>query len=63
MQEEKNVKLALQLEKGDSSPIVQKRSCGPMVSKDECIVDLVLQEIKRGSFNLKSVKCNEEKHI
>lgn len=69
MQEEKNKLLALKLEKekdGPTSGYIKKRTRrAPTTCKDEevCIVDLVLQDIRRGSFKLKSVKSQEEKRI
>jgi hypothetical protein len=58
--------LATKLEKEKVNPSIKVQARRSMVPKDEevCIVDLVLQDIKRGSFNLKRVKCLEdEKYI
>lgn len=66
IQEEKNQMLAKKLEKEKDSPDTKRRVRKvPAASKDDdvCIVDLVLQDIKRGSFNLRSVKSQNEKHI
>lgn len=66
VQEEKNQMLAAKLEKEKDSPSTKIRARRSMVPKDEevCIVDLVLQDIKKGSFNLKSVKSmQDEKYI
>ncbi|XP_060869000.1 inverted formin-2-like isoform X2 [Metopolophium dirhodum] len=65
IQEEKNKILAAKLEKEKDVPNVKRRARGSMVPKDEevCIVDLVLRDIRRGSFNLRSVKSEGEKHI
>jgi len=53
------------MEKEKDVPNVKRRARGSMVPKDEevCIVDLVLRDIRRGSFNLRSVKSEGEKHI
>ncbi|XP_050537828.1 inverted formin-2-like isoform X43 [Daktulosphaira vitifoliae] len=56
-QEEKNQKLALQIEKDKLSGT--RRVKAPAIKQreeDVCIVDLVLQDIRRGSFHLKSIK-------
>lgn len=66
MQEEKNQMLATKLEKEKDNPSIKMRARRSMAPKDEevCIVDLVLQDIKKGSFNLKRVKClQDEKYI
>ncbi|XP_025208369.1 inverted formin-2-like isoform X2 [Melanaphis sacchari] len=65
IQEKKNKTLAAELEKEKDIPNVKKRARGSMIPKDEevCIVDLVLRDIRRGSFNLRSVKPESEKHI
>lgn len=65
LQEEKNKLLAMKMEKEKDSPTVKKRVRGQIPPKDEelCIVDLVLQDIRRGSFNLRSVKPVGEKQI
>ncbi|XP_060839430.1 inverted formin-2-like isoform X3 [Rhopalosiphum padi] len=65
IQEEKNKTLAAELEKEKDVPNMKRRARGSMIPKDEdvCIVDLVLRDIKRGSFNLRSVKAEGEKHI
>jgi len=65
IQEEKNKILAAKLEKEKDVPNVKRRARGSMVPKDEevSIVDLVLRDIRRGSFNLRSVKSEGEKHI
>ncbi|KAE9526798.1 hypothetical protein AGLY_013446 [Aphis glycines] len=66
IQEEKNKTLAVELEKEKDVPnVVKRRGRGSMIPKDEdvCIVDLVLRDIRRGSFNLRSVKSEGEKHI
>jgi len=65
IQEEKNIILAAKLENEKDVPNVKRRARGSIVPKNEevYIVDLVLQDIKKGSFNLRSIKSEGEKHI
>jgi len=65
IQEENNKILASKLDMEKDVPNVKKRARGSRVPKDEevCIVELVLRDIRRGSFNLKSIKSEGEKHL
>ncbi|CAI6345454.1 unnamed protein product [Macrosiphum euphorbiae] len=65
IQEENNKILASKLDMEKDVPNVKRRARGSRVPKDEevCIVELVLRDIRRGSFNLKSIKSEGEKQI
>lgn len=69
IQEEKNKMLAAKIENEKACPdheLKKRAARGPKPEprdEDVCMVDLVLRDIRRGSFNLRRVKCQDEKRI
>lgn len=58
IQEEKNHMVAMKLEKEKDNPRTLKSL--PPKEKDVCLVNLLMRDIKKGSFNLKSVKQKDD---